>query len=287
MTSSGELIATINGADLCFETFGSPADPAILLIGGAAGSMDWWETDFCERLAAGPHFVIRYDLRDTGRSASSPAGAPDYGIPEVDADALGLLDELGIDRAHLAGISFGGGIAQRLAVHHPDRVASLTLLSTSPGGPGNDANGLPPMSPEIAAAFAEPAPEPDWTDRAAVIDYLVDGVRLFAGSLPFDEAGTRALAAQMIDRTTNVAASQTNHWVLAGGGPVRPRLGEISAPTLVLHGTDDPLFPIGHGEALAREIPGARLVALQGVGHEMPPHSTWDVVVPAIVQHTA
>jgi pimeloyl-ACP methyl ester carboxylesterase len=143
------------------------------------------------------------------------------------------------------------------------------------------------MSSEIRAVFSDPAPEPDWSDRAALIDYLVDGLRPFAGTLPFDEAGFRALQARIVDRTTDIAASQANHWVLAGGEDIRRRLGEIGIPTLVLHGTADPLFPFGHGEALAREIPGAQLVALEGVGHEFPPRQVWDVVVPAILKHTA
>jgi pimeloyl-ACP methyl ester carboxylesterase len=272
-----------NGVDLCVQAFGHQGSPAILLIGGAASSMDWWETEFCERLAAGPRFVIRYDLRDTGQSTSYEPGAPPYSGMDLVADAVGLLDTLGISRAHMVGISMGGGIAQRLALDHADRVASLTLTSTSPGGPG-----LPPMSDELAASFAEPAPQPDWSDRAAVIDHIVDDLRPFAGSLPFDEPHFRALAATIVDRTDNIAASMTNHWILEGGDePVRPRLGEIRAPTLVLHGTEDPLLPYAHGEALAREIPGARLVPLERVGHEMPPRPVWDRVVAEILEITA
>src|SRR5947208_12320633 len=185
----GEKVLRINGIELCVETFGEPGTPAILLIGGASGSMDWWEDEFCARLEAGGRFVIRYDHRDTGRSTSSPPGEPGYGMPDLVADVVALLDELEVRRAHLVGISMGGGIAQRMAVAHPDRVASLTLLSTSPGGPGGD--GLPPMSPRLQAHFADSGPEPDWADRSAYVDFFLAGERVFAGSLPVDEPPVR------------------------------------------------------------------------------------------------
>lgn len=271
-----------NGVELCVQTFGDLASPAILLIGGAASSMDWWEDEFCERLAYGPRFVIRYDLRDTGQSVSYEPGAPQYGGPDLVADAVGVLDALGVARAHVVGISMGGGIAQHLALDHADRVASLTLISTSPGGPE-----LPPMSDELRARFEEPLPEPDWSDRQAVVDYLVEDLRPYAGTIPFDEEEMRALVGRIADRTVNIASSMKNHWILEGGEPVRPRLGEIRAPTLVLHGTEDPLLPYGHAEALAAEIPGARLLPLEGMGHEMPPRPVWDQVVTAILDHTA
>jgi pimeloyl-ACP methyl ester carboxylesterase len=267
--------------DLCVETFGDPATPAILLIAGAATSMDWWEDEFCERLASGPRFVIRYDLRDTGQSVSYEPGAPPYGGSDLVADAVALLDALGIARAHVVGISMGGGIAQVLALDHPDRVASLTLMSTSPGG-----SDLPPTSAELAATFADPPPAPDWSDRAAVVDYMIEGLRPYEGSLPFDEERLRALVARIVDRTSDVESSMTNHGLLKGGESLRPRLGEIRAPTLVLHGTEDPLFPYGHGEAFADEIPGARLLPLHGMGHQHPPPPLWEQVVAAILEHT-
>lgn len=285
---SRQRLVSASGVDLCVQTFGDAGEPAILLIGGAASSMDWWEDEFCERLASGPRFVIRYDLRDTGQSATYQPGTPPYDQSDLVADADGLLEALGIAQAHVVGISMGGGLGQRLALDHADRVATLTLISTSPGGPGGPDNpDLPPMSEELASSFAEPAPEPDWSNREAVIDYIVEGQRPFAGSLPFDEAGLRALVARVVDRTVNVASSMTNHWIIDGGEPVRARLGELTVPTLVLHGTEDPLFPYGHAEALAAEIPGARLLPLEGGGHEMPPRPLWNRVVAAILEHTA
>jgi pimeloyl-ACP methyl ester carboxylesterase/SAM-dependent methyltransferase len=285
---SGDRIVHVNGVRLCVETFGEPRDPAVLLIGGAGSSMDWWEDGFCSRLAAGLRFVIRFDNRDTGRSTSYPPGAPPYTVADLAADAVGLLDSLAVDRAHIVGISMGGAIGQRLAVEHPDRVASLTLISTSPAGPGGPANpDLPPMSDELRAFFTRDRPAPDWTDRASVIDYIVERQRPSTGPGGFDEAHLRELVGRIVDRTTDIQASVTNHWLLDGGAPLRPRLGGITAPTLVIHGTRDPLFPYGHAEALAREIPAARLLPLEAVGHQMPPPATWDVVIPAILRHTS
>jgi pimeloyl-ACP methyl ester carboxylesterase len=285
--SAGPTMVRANGVELCVQTFGDPVSPVILLIGGAASSMDWWEDELCARLADGRRFVVRYDLRDTGQSVSTPPGAPDYDSEDLVGDAIGVLDALGVSRAHVVGISMGGGIAQRLALEQPDRVRSLTLVSTSPGGPGGPSNpDLPPVADEIAALFADPAPEPDWDDREAVIDYIVEGQRPYSGSW-FDEQEMRELVGRIVDRTANIASSMTNHWILEGGQPVRPRLAEITAPTLILHGTEDPLFPFGHAEALAREIPHSRLVPLPGVGHEMPPRPVWDTFVAAILEHTA
>lgn len=284
----GERLLPINGIELCTQTFGDPAAPALLLIGGAEASMDWWDDEFCAGLAAGGRYVIRYDTRDTGRSTTFPPGEPPYGSDALLGDAVGLLDELGIAAAHVVGVSMGGGIAQHLAVHHPERVGSLTLIATSPGGPGGPGHpDLPPMSEELAARFAEGGDEaPDWSDREAVIAYYTEGERTFAGTIPVDEERLRHIVGRAWDRGPALASAQ-NHWRLDGGEPVRARLGEITVPTLVLHGTEDPLLPYGHGEALAREIPGARLVPLPGMGHQMPPPELWDTAIPAILAVSA
>src|SRR3712207_4191896 len=194
-----ERIIRANGVDLCVQTFGDRADPPILLIMGGASSMDWWEEGFCERLAAGSRFVIRYDHRDTGRSVSYELGAAPYSLRDLAEDAVGLLDAVGLESAHLVGMSMGGWIGQLVALDHPDRVASLTLISTSPTAGPSDPD-LPEMSQELQAFFAEEASEPDWSDRTAVIDYIVEGERPFAGSRPFDEAAIRAIAARVLDR---------------------------------------------------------------------------------------
>ena len=201
-------------------------------------------------------------------------------------DVVGLLGAFGLESAHLVGMSMGGWIGQLVALENPDRVASLTLISTSPTAGSSDPD-LPEMSEKLQAFFAQEASEPDWSDREAVIDYIVKGERPFAGSRPFDEAAIREIAARVFDRTTNFASSITNHAVIDSGDRWRERLGELSVPTLVIHGTEDPIYPYGNAVALTKEIPGAQLLALERVGHEVPPRALWDVVVPAILQHTA
>jgi pimeloyl-ACP methyl ester carboxylesterase len=280
-----EKLLHVNGVDLCVETVGDRADSAILLIHGSTASMDWWEDEFCERLAEGSRFVIRYDHRDTGRSVSYEPGAPPYTFDDLVEDAVGVLDAFDLPRAHVVGISMGGAIAQLVALDHPARVASLSLISTSPAAPGPDDPDLPAMSEETVARFA--VDEPDWTDRAAVIDYMVHLARVSAArSRPFDEAAFRDLAGRVFDRTTNIESSMRNHNVMEGGSRWRERLGELGAPTLVMHGTEDPVLPYGNALALAREIPGARLLPLEKTGHELP-RASWVVVVPAILEHTS
>jgi pimeloyl-ACP methyl ester carboxylesterase len=140
------------------------------------------------------------------------------------------------------------------------------------------------VTDELKAFFADEPPQPDWTDRTAVIDYIVESERPLAAR--FDEAAMRTLAARVFDRAANIAANLTNPFLVDAGEPWRHRLGRLAAPTLVLHGTEDPLFPYAHGQALANEIPGARLLALEHTGHEYFPRHTWDLVVPAILRHT-
>jgi pimeloyl-ACP methyl ester carboxylesterase len=283
-----ERIIRANGVDLCVQTFGDRADPPILLIMGGAASMDWWEDGLCERLMAGSRFVIRYDHRDTGRSVSYEPGAAPYSLRDLAEDALGLLDTFGLQSAHLVGMSMGGWIGQLVALEHPDRVVSLTLISTSPTADESSDPDLPEISEKLQAFFAEEASsEPDWSDRDAVIDSIVEGERPFAGTRPFNEAAIREIAARAFDRTTNLASSITNHAGIDPGDRWRERLGEVRAPTLVIHGSDDPMYPYANAVALAKEIPGAQLLALERVGHEVAPRALWDVVVPAILQHTA
>ncbi|MFI6390375.1 alpha/beta fold hydrolase [Nonomuraea sp. NPDC050547] len=276
----------VNGVELNVETSGDPGDPAILLLHGAGQSLVAWEEEFVARLVAGGRRVVRFDSRDAGRSTSYPAGEPAYGLNDLAADAAALIEALGLDGAHLVAMSQGSAVAQLVALDHPGRAASLTLTGATPGGPGHESPDLPPMADRILALFAEEQPGPDWTDRAAVLDYLVEGERPYAGAV-FDEAALRAMAARVVDRTPNLAAQLTNPFLIDAGRPWRERLGEIAVPVLVFQGGDDPLFPPGHGQALAAAIPGARARVLEGVGHEIFPRRTWDEVVPAILGHTA
>jgi pimeloyl-ACP methyl ester carboxylesterase len=280
-------IVEVNGVSLCVDAVGDPADPAILLIAGLGSSMDWWEAEFCERLAAGGQgqggrFVIRYDHRDTGQSVSYPAGKPGYTGADLASDAAGILDALGRRSAQLAGISMGGALAQQVALTQPDRVDSLVLMSTSPAVPGEPE--LPPMSEELRAWFAAEVPEPDWTERGAVIDYLTGYERQLESAEYFDEPRVRALVARSFDRTRDMASSMTNHALAGEGELARGPLGEITAPVLVIHGTADPMFPFGHAEALAAGIPGAELLPLEGVGHQLPPRPFWPPVMTAMLR---
>jgi pimeloyl-ACP methyl ester carboxylesterase len=278
---SGRIVKA-NGIDLCVETFGDPADPAILLIHGAGNTMLSWDEELCARLAAGRRFVVRYDSRDAGRSEG---GMPQYAFRDLVADAVGLLDSLGVGRAHVVGMSLGGGVAQLLALDHPDRVASLVLASATPGGPGH---GQPDLPGAAEGLFADEPPEPDWSDRDAVIEYLVEAERPYAArSRPYDEAAMRELSGRVFDHSADLERSLTGTTTLEMSEPWRQRLGEVSVPALVIHGTEDPLFPPAHGRALAEEIPGAELLALDATGHEYFPPATWDVVVPAILRHTS
>jgi len=277
----------VGDAELCVDTFGASSDPAVLLMGGATSSMDWWEPEFCERIASARRFVIRFDNRDTGQSTTSPVGEPSYTGDDLSADPLRILDALHVERAHLVGVSMGGGIAQDIAARHPDRVLSLTLIATSAAFDRSDPSPLPPPEPRIAATF-EQDDDVDWDDTEAVVDQMVEVHRLYAGSLGLDEERVRAISRAVVERSHDVRASVTNHWLVVGGGDDQPHtMADIVAPTLVLHGTDDPFFPLAHGRALAAEIAGARLLPLEGMGHEVPPQALWDVVVPAIVEHTS
>jgi pimeloyl-ACP methyl ester carboxylesterase len=268
--------------DLCVQTFGRRDDPAVLLIGGASRSMDWWEVDFCERLAAASRLVIRYDHRDTGGSTCDPPGSPGYGAADLVADALRLLDAYGLDRAHVVGLSMGGQLAQLAALREPARVASLILIATSPEPRAPD---LPPTTAPLQSHY-DTAVSPDWTDRTAVIDFVVAQDRAYAHGWPPEEAAAAwDRAAIAADRSACVEASHTNHYAMRGHDRWRQRLPGLTMPTLVLHGTHDPLFPLEHGAALAAEIPDARLLPLPGVGHELP-HRCWDTAIPAITQHT-
>jgi len=271
-----------NGVELCTESFGDPGDPPILLVMGIGGSMLWWEQGFCRTLAEGGRFAIRYDHRDTGRSVTYEPGHPEYTGADLVADAAGVLDAYGIPAAHVVGVSAGGAFAQLLALDFANRVLSLVLISTSPALPGE--RGLPPPTDEFAR-FVTTA-EVDWSDAELVIDYLVDYLRVLAGGRrPFDETAARELARRDVERARNFAAAR-NHDAIPDEGRSREPLSAITAPTLVIHGAADPMFPLEHGEALADEIPDARLLTLEEAGHGVD-RADWETIVRAILEHTA
>jgi len=276
-----ERMIEANGVDLCTESFGDPADSPTLLIMGVGGSMLWWEEGFCRMLAEGGRFVIRYDHRDTGRSVTYEPGHPRYTGADLVADAAGVLDAYGIPAAHLVGVSAGGAFAQLLALDCAERVLSLVLISTSPAMPGD--RDLPPPADEFGRFLI--GAEVDWSDTGSVIEYLVGYSRMLAGGQrPFDEAAARELVGRDVARARNIAATQ-NHDVLPDDERSREPLSTIVAPTLVIHGTADPMFPLGHGQALAVEIPGATLLTLQAAGHGVD-RADWRPIVRAILEHT-
>lgn len=277
-------IVPVGDIELCVETFGDDTDPTVLLIGGLSSSMDGWDPDFCAALADGGRYVVRYDHRDTGQSTTWPTGEPDYTGRDLVDDAIGLLDALGVDRANIVGVSAGGGIAQTISLLRPARVVSLTLIATSPAVATPVE--LPGSIDPIASYFADPPPEPDWNDRAAVIEHLVDAERIFAGPAHFDEGRARSLITRTVDRSPGHGQSAGNHWLVDGGESVERPLSDIATPTLVIHGTADALFPIAHGEALAAAIPNARFIVVDGMGHQAPPPPCWPTVIPELLALT-
>ncbi|WP_309083280.1 alpha/beta hydrolase [Chelativorans sp.] len=271
-----------NDLELGSEAFGDPASPPVLLIMGGMASMLWWPEQFCRRLAERGRYVIRFDQRDTGVSTKYPPGQPGYGYDDAVEDIFRVLDGYGISAAHIVGFSLGGRVGQGAALKNPERVLSLTAISTSPLGtdtshlPGSGEAWLEHMNVEV-----------DWSDRTAAVAYMVEDVRLIAGTAhPFDEAEMRAFLEEDFDRSGGYS-SATNHSILFEVGEAwRNRLQEMKVPLLVIHGTADPVFRPEHGAALAAAVPGARLLKLEGGGHELHP-GHWDQIAQAISEHTS
>jgi pimeloyl-ACP methyl ester carboxylesterase len=271
----------VDGIRLCTESFGDPAHPPILLVMGVAGSMLWWPEEFCRLLAGRGRFVIRYDQRDTGRSTTYEPGRPGYTAGDLLEDAVTVLDGYRLPAAHVVGVSSGGALAQLLALDFPGRVLSLVLISTSPVVPRD--RSLPPPS----AAFTRfvQSESADWSDADATLDYLVAYSRVLAGEQRrFDEAELRDLVERDIARAHDFAALQ-NHELLEDDDKAYKPLSSIEVPTLVIHGTADPMFPLPHGQALAAEIPDARLLPLEGAGHGVQ-RADWDTITQAIATQT-
>ena len=275
-------MTTINRPEIKSEAFGDPENPPLLLIMGAMASMLWWPEALCKKLAGEGRFVIRYDNRDTGLSTKYAPGEPPYTFDDMADDAVGVLDSHGIGKAHVVGMSMGGMIAQRLVLKHPSRVISLTVISSSPVG--IDTSHLPGTAEAYMEHSADGA-KVDWSDRDQVIDFVVKDARAIASTAhPFDEKAMRAFIERDYDRSGGFL-SATNHFMLKGGEDLKGRLHEIKAPLLVIHGTSDPIFPVEHGAALADAIAGARLVRIEGGGHELHPQD-WDTIAAAVIAHT-
>ena len=289
-----EKIVKANGVDICTEAFGDPADPTILLVMGATASMLRWPDEFCERLARGGRHVIRYDNRDTGRSTTYDPGTVPYTVEDMADDGVGVLDAYGVDKAHIVGASMGGMITQQIALRHPERVITITPIMSTPdpsgvaaAAGGGEATSPLPMPSEAFMAKAMSSLTLDWSDEDAVVQNGVNMWEALAGSAhPFDAEAARDITVEEMKRASSYRSSQNHVLAIANTPGWRERLAEIKVPTLVIHGTEDPILPFPHGEAIARGIPGAKILALEGSGHELP-EPEWDNVVGAILEHTS
>ncbi|MFE1254738.1 alpha/beta fold hydrolase [Streptomyces fungicidicus] len=266
------IITTVNANEVALgvETFGDDDAPLVLLVGGT--TMLSWPDALCERLAADGRRVVRYDLRDSGASTTLDPEAPAYTLRDLAADAAALADALGGRPAHLAGIGVGGMVAQVAALDHPDAFSALTLVGTRAVAPGPADDDLPDHDQAtMNRLFGHPMP--DWSDREAVADFAAAGAEILGD----DPVAARAIAARIWDRTPSTApAVQMANQLgmvfsrLDCAPRWRERLPEIKLPTLVVHGHRDPFFPVGNAEALAREIPGARLLVLEEAATAIP-----------------
>jgi pimeloyl-ACP methyl ester carboxylesterase len=257
-----------DGVTLGVEHFGDAAAPLVLLAGGT--TMLSWPDALCVALARGGRHVVRYDLRDCGTSTTVNPKAPAYKLRDLAADAAALARELDERPAHLAGIGVGGMVAQVAALDHPEAFSALTLAGTRPVAPGRLDDDLPDHdAATMARLFSRSMP--DWSDRAAVAEFAAGGAEILGD----DPAAARATAERIWDRTpgTESAVQMANQLGMVFAKldcKPRGRLPELAMPALVVHGRRDPFFPVGNGEALAREIPGARLLVLERAATAIP-----------------
>jgi pimeloyl-ACP methyl ester carboxylesterase len=272
-----------NGVALGVEHFGDATAPLILLAGGT--TMLSWPDAVCEALASGGRHVVRYDLRDSGASTTVDPNDPKYTLRDLAADTATLARELDERPAHLAGIGVGGMVAQVAALDHPDAFSALTLVGTRPVAPGKVDDDLPDHDQAtMGPLFSRPMP--DWSDRDAVADFAAAGAEILGN----DPTAARATAARIWDRTpsTDPAAQMANQMGMVFSKlncrpRWRERLPSLTIPTLVVHGRHDPFFPIGNGEALAREIPDGRLLVLEQASTAIP-DSASDRVATAMLE---
>jgi pimeloyl-ACP methyl ester carboxylesterase len=287
-------IAHANGIDICYEIFGDPAAEPLLLIMGLGAQMIHWDDDFCRQLAGRGFRVIRFDNRDIGKSSHLSGGkrltpfellkqrflkipvASTYRLIDMAKDTIGLMDALGIKSAHLVGASMGGMIAQEVALSFPQRVRSLTSIMSTTGNPK-----IPPPTREAAAVLMAPPP-------ASKEEYFARFAQtwkvLRAGSFPEEEALDPARAARTWERGLNPPGVGRQLRAILASGSRKERLRQIKAPTLVIHGTVDPLVRPEGGMDTAASISGAKLVLIEGMGHALPMRM-WPQIIGAIAEH--
>jgi pimeloyl-ACP methyl ester carboxylesterase len=274
---SSSRVAHANGIDLCYETFGDPTDPALLLVMGTGVQMTEWEPDFVAAFVDRGFYVVRYDHRDVGLSTRLDDSAR-YTLFDLADDAAGLLDALAIDRAHVLGASMGGMVAQCIAIRHPHRVLSLCSIMSTTGAPRVG-------TARRDAREAMTAPRP--TSREEVIEVAVERARILrGGGFPFDETSIRRRAAAAFDRADCPEGRARHVAAILASGDRTEALHSVIAPTVVIHGSADPLVHVSGGEATAAAIPGARLVLIEGMGHEFPAGAR-PLIVDAFVANAA
>ena len=279
-----------NGIEIAYETFGDSADLPIVLIMGFSRQMVGWHEDFCQALSRRGHFVVRFDNRDVGLSTHLDDAPPAdiqaglagdtssaaYTLADMAADTVGLVGALGLDSVHVVGVSMGGMIAQVMAIEHPARVRSLTSIMSTTGDPQ-----VSQPSPEAREVLLAPPAR----TREEVLDRAVAASRVI-GSPGFepDEAEVRQRAALAFDRAFDPPGLSRQLLAIWATGDRTPRLADVRAPTLVIHGDSDPLIPLAAGRATAAAIPGARLEVLAGMGHDLP-RPLWPRIVQLISEH--
>lgn len=287
-----EAIAQANGIEICYETFGDRADVPLLLIMGLGSQMVHWDDDFCRQLAARGFFVVRFDNRDVGRSTWLDGGFDRIGLGEllqlrflgkpVEAqykiidmakDAVGLLDALGLAAVHLVGASMGGMIAQEVALSFPERVLSLTSIMSTTSNPK-----LPGPTPAASALLTTP---PATTKQEYVEGFRKTWRTLRVGSFPEEEERDRSRAERNFSRGINPDGKTRQLRAVLASGSRKERLAAVAAPTLVIHGSLDPLIRPQAGIETAASIPGAKLLMIEGMGHALP-KPFWPSIIGAI-----
>lgn len=288
----------VNGIELAWDSFGDPDATPLLLVMGLGAQMVAWDDDFCALLAdTGGHRVIRFDNRDIGHSSYlTELGVPDiqllihqamagrplqvpYTLRDMAGDCVGLLDALGIARAHVVGASMGGAIGQELCIHHAHRMLSFTSIMSTTGNPA-----LPPPSPEAMAVLFSPSP----TTFEAYLPHYAKVWRVLRGTAEFalDEARDTERAQLVFLRGINPPGVARQFAAILASGNRKPALHDVDVPTLVIHGEADPLVPVACGVDVAEAIPGAKLLRIAGMGHALP-IPMWPQIVDAIAAHTA
>jgi pimeloyl-ACP methyl ester carboxylesterase len=282
-----EQLAPANGIEIAYQTFGERSNQTLLLVMGLGAQLIHWPEEFCDLLADRGFHVVRFDNRDVGHStklddapvpdlmalAAGDSAAAAYTLDDMADDAVGLLDHLDIDAAHVVGASMGGMIAQTLAIRHPQRVLSVCSIMSTTG----DRN-VGQARQEALAVLMTPLPQ----DRDSYIEFHINAFKAIGSpGFPFDEEFLRWRAAATYDRSVYPAGFRRQLAAIIASGDRTSSLGQISAPALVIHGSDDPLITVSGGEATARAIPGAELVVIPGMGHDLP-RGAWPQIVDAI-----